>query len=112
MRVYPRIHLHQDAGPAVGMAVTGPNITAGSVIAPVDSPTQVTMSKPATGGSSASIINFTADVFKILLIKAAPSRTFDGSQTNIGTPGSGAPSATNVGTDEVSLAAPAIPLAA
>lgn len=40
-------------------------------------------------------------VIKALLIKASPSRTFDATQTNVGTPGTGTPSASNVGTDEV-----------
>lgn len=30
-----------------------------------------------------------------------PSRSYDGTQTNVGTPGTGTPTASNVGTDEV-----------
>jgi hypothetical protein len=88
-------------GLAVGMAVAGTNIPAGAVIASIDSTTQVTMSKAATGAAGSSI-SFTADVFKILLIKISPTRTFDGTQTNVGTPGAGSPTTSNVGTDEVS----------
>ena len=84
---------------AVGMAVTGTNVASGAVIASVDSGTQVTLSKAHTGAVSS--VNFTADPFKFLLIKVTPSRTFDGTTTNVGTPGSGTPSASNVGTDEV-----------
>jgi hypothetical protein len=42
----------------------------------------------------------TADTFKALLVLA--SATVNASQTNVGTPGSGAPSTSNIGTAEVS----------
>lgn len=93
--------LASTAGIAVGMAVTGTNITAGAVVASVDSATQITMSKASGAAPGANTTTFTADAFKILLIKITPGRTFDGTQTNVGTPGSGGPTATNVGTDEV-----------
>jgi hypothetical protein len=92
--------LAATAGLAVGMAVAGANVATGAVIASVDSPSQVTLSKPHTG--TVTQVNFTADVFKMLLIKPSPARSFDGTQTNVGTPGSGTPSASNVGTDETS----------
>lgn len=92
--------LASTAGLAVGMAVTGTNVAAGAVVASIDSGTQVTVSKAHTGAVTSA--TFTADAFKMLLIKASPTRTFDGTQTNVGTPGSGTPSATNVGTDETS----------
>jgi hypothetical protein len=92
--------LASTAGIAVGMAVSGTNIPAGAVVASVDSASQVTMSKAATG--AAGTVTFTGDVFKMLLIKTSPGRTFDGTQTNVGTPGSGSPTAANVGTDETS----------
>lgn len=88
-------------GLSVGMAVTGTNIPAGAVIASIDSASQVTMSKAATGAAG-STIAFTGDLFKMLLIKSGPTRTFDGTQTNVGTPGTASPTATNVGTDETS----------
>ena len=88
------------AGIAVGMAVTGGDVAANTVVASVDSATAVTLSKAASGTSTASR-TFTGDAFKILLIKASPTRTFDNTQTNVGTPGSGSPTAANVGTDEV-----------
>lgn len=44
----------------------------------------------------------TPDTFKMLLIKVAPSGTYDKTLTNVGTPGTGTPSASNVGTDEAS----------
>lgn len=92
--------LASTANLAVGMAVTGTNVAADAVIASIDSASQVTVSKAHTGAVTAA--TFTADVFKILLIKTAPTRNFDSTQTNVGTPGAGAPSATNVGTDETS----------
>lgn len=39
--------------------------------------------------------------YKMLLIKTSPTGTYDATLSNVGTPGSGAPSTTNVGTDEV-----------
>lgn len=91
------------AGIAVGMAVTGTNVAAGAVVASVDSATQVTVSKAHTGTITAATITFTADVFKLLLLKSGLAGTHyaDGALTNVGTPGSGSPSGSNVGTDEV-----------
>lgn len=40
------------------------------------------------------------DVFKIALIKVAAAGTYGASVTNVGTPGSGAPTTSNLGTDE------------
>lgn len=91
--------LASTANLAVGMKATGTNVAAGAVIASIDSASQVTLSKAHTGAVTAA--TFTADTFNLLLIKASPTRTFDGTQTNVGTPGSGSPSTSNVGTDEV-----------
>lgn len=90
------------AGLSVGMAVSGTDYPAGTVIASVNSPNALTISKAATGSTTGLSSTFTGDVFKLLLIKAGPTRTFDHTQTNVGTPGAGAPAASNVGTDEVS----------
>ncbi len=92
--------LASTANLAVGMAVTGTNVAAGAVIASIDGASQVTLSKAHTG--AVTTVTFTADVFKMLLIKVSPTRTFDGTQTNVGTPGVGSPTASNVGTDETS----------
>lgn len=94
--------LASTAGISVGMAATGTNVAAGAVVASVDSASQVTLSKAHTGTITTATITFTADAFKLLLIKSSPVRTFDGTQTNVGTPGSSAASASNVGTDEAS----------
>jgi hypothetical protein len=40
--------------------------------------------------------------YKALLIKVAPSGTYDKTLSNVGTPGSGTPTTANVGTDEAS----------
>ena len=42
-----------------------------------------------------------ADVYKLVLIKVGHTGTYNASNTNGGTPGTGVPSATNIGTDEV-----------
>jgi len=94
--------LASTAGLSVGMAVTGTGVAANSVIASVDSATAVTLSKATVATAAGVSLTFTGDVFKILLIKASPVRTFDHGQTNVGTPGTSAASATNVGTDEAS----------
>lgn len=39
--------------------------------------------------------------YKMLLIKVSPTGVYDQTLSNVGTPGSGSPSTTNVGTDEV-----------
>jgi hypothetical protein len=49
--------------------------------------------------------NFNASgglAYKMLLIKNSPAGTYDQTLANVGTPGTGTPSTTNVGTDEVS----------
>ncbi|MFO1185834.1 MAG: hypothetical protein U1E56_13785 [Bauldia sp.] len=65
---------------AVGMAVTGTNVAAGAVIASIDSGTQVTLSKAHTGAVSS--VTFTADPFKIALIKASPTGTYGAASVN------------------------------
>ena len=87
---------------SVGMAASGTNVAAGAVIASIDSTSQVTVSKAHTGTVTSGTIAFTGDVFKIALVKVAPSLTYSATQTNIGTPGSGTPTTSNLGTDEAS----------
>lgn len=94
--------LSSTANIEVGMAASGTNVAAGAVVASIDSASQVTLSKAHSGTITAQSITFTGDVFKLALVKATPVRTFDGTQSNIGTPGTAAASATNLGTDEVS----------
>jgi hypothetical protein len=88
------------AGIAVGMGVTGTNVAANTTVVGITSATAVTV-YPATTGSATNTMTFTGDTFNILLIKTTPGRTFDHTQTNVGTPGTGSPTTANVGTDEV-----------
>lgn len=94
--------LASTAAVCLGMAATGTGVAAGAIVASIDSSSQVTVSKAHTGTVTTGTIAFTADVLKMLLIKVTPSTTFAGTQTNVGTPGTGASSVTNVGTDETS----------
>ena len=84
-----------------GMSVSGTNIAGSTFVADISSATAVVLSIAATG-SATNTMTFTGDALKILLIKASPARTFDHTQTNVGTPGAGASSTSNVGTDETS----------
>lgn len=92
--------LASTANLVVGMAASGTNVASGAVIASIDSATQVTVSKAHTGVVTSGTIAFTPDTFNIVLIKSAASTTYDKGFTNLGTPGSGAPSTSNIGTDE------------
>jgi hypothetical protein len=87
------------SGIAVGMAVTGTNVTAGSVVALLVSQTALDLSI-ATGGAPSAVV-FTGDVFKISLIKVTPTGTYDQTLVNAGTPGTGTCTTTNIGTDEL-----------
>lgn len=89
------------AGIAVGAAPSGSaNLAAGAVVASIDSLTQVTLSKAHTGTITTTAITFTGDAFKLLLLKTGATPN-GATQSNAGTPGTGASSVTNVGTDEV-----------
>lgn len=94
--------LATTAGIGVGDAASGTNVASGAVVASVDSASQVTVSKAHTGTVTSGTIAFTSDAFKLLLIKSGPTHTFDGTQTNVGTPGTSSPTTANVGTDEAS----------
>ncbi len=83
-----------------GMAITGGDVGALAYVANVIDNVSLTMSVAATGSTTSSR-TFTGDALKLLLIKVAPTRTFDHTQTNVGTPGTSAPTTSNVGTDEV-----------
>lgn len=69
-------------GLAVGMAASGSNVASGAVIASIDSATQVTLSKAHTNTITTASITFTADVFKLALIKVGPTGTYDKDTTN------------------------------
>lgn len=87
----------------VGGVVAGTNIAAGAVVASIDSATQVTVSKAHTGTVNVAA-TITYHTFKMLLLKSTSSisTNYGRGQLNVGTPGTGAGSFNNVGTDEVS----------
>lgn len=66
----------------LGMAVSGGSIPAGAVVASIDSATQVTMSKAATGSPGSETVTFTGDVFKIALVKVSPTGTYGAATTS------------------------------
>jgi hypothetical protein len=72
--------LASTAGLSVGMAVSGTNVAAGTVIAAIVSGTAVTLSAATTG--AASSVTFTADIFKIALVKTSPTGTYGAATTN------------------------------
>jgi len=88
-------------GVSVGMTVSGNNVAAGAVVANVVSSTSVLLSIASTGTATANAVTFSGDVFKMALIIATPTGTYNGAVTNYGT-GSGSPTTSNMGTDEVS----------
>lgn len=67
-------------GLAVGMTLSGTNVTAGTVIASIDSATQITVSK-ASGGALGTV-TATADTFKIALFKVGVAGTYSAATTN------------------------------
>jgi hypothetical protein len=89
------------AGIAVGMSALGTNVPASFVSLLVG---QNALDLNIATSGAPSNVTFSGDAFKILLIKASPTGTYTGTQTNVGTPGpaGGSPSLTNVGTDETS----------
>jgi hypothetical protein len=87
---------------AVGSPISGTGIPANTVVAAVPSSSTLTLSQAATATNSGVTLTISGDTFKILLIKPSPSGTYDSTLSNVGTPGSGAPSTSNVGTDESS----------
>ena len=69
-------------GLAVGMVASSANVAAGAVIASIDSGTQVTVSKAHTGTITSASVTFTADAFKIALIKHGPTGTYGAASVN------------------------------
>lgn len=69
------------AGIAVGETITGTNIPANTVVAAITSSSALVMSQAATGTNPGGL-TFTADLFKIALIKVGPAGTYGASSTN------------------------------
>ena len=93
--------LASTAGVAVGMAAGGTNVGAGAIVSRITSATAVQVDTANSGTVTSGTISFTGDTFKFALVKVSPTTTFGPTMTNIGTPGSGASSTSNLGTDEV-----------
>ena len=68
-------------GIVVGMAISGTNVPANAVVASIDSSTQITMSKAATGSPGSETLTISGDVFKIALVKVSPTGTYDATST-------------------------------
>ena len=64
------------AGVAVGMAVSGTNVPAGTVVAAITSGSAFTASQATTGAISAGTLTFTGDTFKMALITGTPTGTY------------------------------------
>lgn len=67
-------------GLAVGNSVTGTNVAAGTVIASIDSATQITVSKASTG--AIGTITTVGDIFKMALFKVGVAGTYSAASTN------------------------------
>lgn len=69
-------------GLAVGMAVSGSGVAANTVIARILSSTSVELSKATTTTVGATPLTFTADAFKLALIKHTPTGTYGAASVN------------------------------
>jgi hypothetical protein len=84
-----------------GMLVTGTGIGAGAHVGQLLTQSSVSVDTANSGTVTSGTVAFAGDIFKILLVKVTGlSGTYDNTLQNAGTPGTGTPSATNVGTDE------------
>ena len=70
------------AGIAVGMAFTGTNVGAGSVVAAITSATAFTSSVAATGAISGGTLTFSGDTFNMALIKVSAAGTYGTANVN------------------------------
>lgn len=74
--------LSSPSGVAVGMGVSGTNVASGSVVASVDSATQITLSKATTGSISGGTLTIAGDTFKIALFKNSVAGTYGAATVN------------------------------
>src|SRR5690348_16751616 len=88
------------SGVAVGMAVSGSGIAAGTVVASITNSSVLILSQAAGSSLTGTTLTIAGDVFKMALIKVSPAGTYDATVTNYGT-GAGSPTSANMGTDEV-----------
>lgn len=75
-------NMSSNAGIVVGMAVSGSGIAAGSVVASIDSATQITLSKATTATAATVTFTIAGDVFKVALIKVAAAGTYGAATVN------------------------------
>lgn len=74
--------LTTTAGISVGNPVSGTGVASGSVVASIDSSSQVTISKATTASATLVALTFTGDVFNIALIQGTPTGTYSSASTN------------------------------
>lgn len=74
--------MSSNAGIVVGMSISGTGIPASSVVASIDSATQITISKAATASNSGVTLTFGGDVFRIALFKASVTGTYGAATVN------------------------------
>lgn len=84
--------LSSNTGIVLGMAVSGTGIATGSVVASIDSSSQITLSKNATANGTGVSLSITGDVYKLALFKAGPTGNYSASNVNY----------TDMGADETS----------
>jgi|KBSMisStaDraftv2_1062788.scaffolds.fasta_scaffold00169_28 hypothetical protein len=74
--------LSSAVGVCVGMSVSGTGIPAGSVVASIDSATQITISKAATASGTGVALSIAGDTMKISLFKASVTGTYGAATVN------------------------------
>lgn len=74
--------MSSNGGVAVGMSISGTGIPANSVVASIDSATQITISLAATASNSGVTLTIGGDIFKMALIKVGPAGTYSAASVN------------------------------
>jgi len=69
---------------AVGMGLSGGGFPVGTVIASIDSTSQITASKNSTAGASGATLTLTGDPFKVALIRVSMAGNYDAASTGYG----------------------------
>ena len=92
-------NLTSTANMSVGMSVSSTHVTGANVIVAIINTTAFTLSNAASG-TAQETITVNGDAFLLALIVNNFSGTYDRTVTNYGT-GSGSPTSSNLGTDEV-----------
>lgn len=74
--------LSTTAGISVGNGVSGTGVPSGSIVASVDSSSQITISKATTASASGVALTFAGDTFKVCLIIPSSAGTYGSATTN------------------------------